>query len=156
MFQDPPTGRTTFEWADIVHLFHGQAVVLRAEMAIMLWKPAVLRKNRVGPTRPLVPARIHDAVHPESARSVAPSDSRVMEITGLEMKDCQNFKEAEIMGSALADRLREFACEMHVAPGELILNDDAPAQGAYIIDAGTVCISLVNDEGVAVWSETKN
>ncbi len=55
----------------------------------------------------------------------------------------------------LAARLKEFGLEMHVAPGELILNDDSPAHGAYIVNSGKVCTSLVNDEGVPVWSQTK-
>jgi len=59
------------------------------------------------------------------------------------------------MECALAEHLKEFGCEMHVAPGELILNDNAPVQGVYIVDAGNVCTSLVNDDGVPVWSQTK-
>jgi CRP-like cAMP-binding protein len=54
--------------------------------------------------------------------------------------------------TTLFDSLRQFGREMVAAPTEVILDANEPPQGAYLVTGGRVCVSLVTDGGLPVWS----
>jgi CRP-like cAMP-binding protein len=56
------------------------------------------------------------------------------------------------MHATLFDSLRQFGRDMVVSPAEVILDVNDPPQGAYLVASGRVRLTLVNDEGKALWS----
>jgi len=55
---------------------------------------------------------------------------------------------------AAFDGLREFGTKMIAPPRSVILNVNEPSEGAYLVTSGRVRLSLVNEDGIPLWSRT--